>query len=337
MTKLHRFQRYSQPENVVTNNVLMLLSRMYEYRSSKFERVLGRLMPPKVNEANAIEIGPRFTQQIKGPKRVADGLIRQSGFDLLIETKLHSSFDVDQAIDHLEHIVPSSQAILMLLGREPRADDAALNRLYAAAASLPRVQIVVCSFKALIDACRSEVALHEDELGEMIDDFEDFCLDEDILPIDDQTLFVPPCSESLQENLRWSLYYCPATRPRRSGLWFGPYGDKRVHAIGRIDKVVDVASDGQRLTTTSAVTDEERSRILGAIDDAKARGWDLLEQAHTFYLCSDMQPTTFAKDSPGGIPGHRYFDLSPIRQSRTEPLSARLIAERLRDRRWSEL
>ncbi len=33
MSKVHYFRRYSQPENVATNNMLLLLSRLYAHAS----------------------------------------------------------------------------------------------------------------------------------------------------------------------------------------------------------------------------------------------------------------------------------------------------------------
>jgi hypothetical protein len=336
MTQLFRFQRYSQRENVVTNNVLMLLSRLYKYRASKFERALISMLADQAT-TKPIEIGPRFTQQERGPSRIADGLIKQAGFDLLIETKLESAFDVDQAIGHLEQLKDSPRAILMLLGRAPRSDDPALLPLKEAAAGSPNVQIVVCSFASLIAACRDVTSDHEDELREMIDDFEGFCMDAGVLPIEEQTLFVPPCGESLAENVELALYYCPATRPRRTGAWFGPYKDKCVQAVGRIIRVVTVSSDTPDQVDTADATPEQRTRILRAIEKARTRGWDLLEEPHTFYVCDEMVPTSFVKTTPGGIPGHRYFDLSPIKKSPNERLTASSIAERLNGKRWEEL
>lgn len=43
MTDIHYFPRYSQPENVVTNNTLLLLLRLYQYNRFKFERFMAAL------------------------------------------------------------------------------------------------------------------------------------------------------------------------------------------------------------------------------------------------------------------------------------------------------
>ena len=74
--------------------------------------------------------------------------------------------------------------------------------------------------------------------------------------------------------------------------------------------------------TAPGASKEQRARILGAIADASKRGWDLLEEPHTFYICSDMAETAFDKDSRGGIAGHRYFDLRRLRLPIDTPLSS---------------
>jgi hypothetical protein len=40
MSEIHYFPRYSQRENVVTNNTLLLLLRLYQYNRFKFEKFL---------------------------------------------------------------------------------------------------------------------------------------------------------------------------------------------------------------------------------------------------------------------------------------------------------
>ncbi|RYD14827.1 MAG: hypothetical protein EOP90_11200 [Lysobacteraceae bacterium] len=334
MSATQYFQRYSQRENVVTNNVLLLLQRICSRHPRKLQIVLSSLIV-RTSGGAELEVGPQFRQQVRGPERVADGLVSQLGFDVLIETKLGSDFDVEQAIGHLAQVRFSPNPVLLLLGRDPKSDAAPVAKIRAAAdASANGTRVVVCSFKQLVDECRTAVGT-DLELSELVDDFEDFCAVSDLLPVDEQTLFVPPCGDSFDENMRWKLYYCAATRPRRLGRWLGVYREKRVHAIGRIDLVVDVEYSASGSVDTKIASAEERDRILGAIRDAKTRGWDLLTEPHTFYVCSEMVATAFDKDSSGGLPGHRYFDLGRIKTTAGENLTAESIAERLRHMRWS--
>lgn len=339
MTATQYFQRYSQRENVVTNNVLMLLQRIHDLRPRKFEAILSGLLQCGSPDALSLDVGPRFRQQVPGPERVADGLVSQQGFDLLIETKLASEFDIDQAIGHLAQLRQSANPILLLLGTNPNAEDSRLKPVFDAARSKKlgsSVRVVVCGFKDLIEECRGAIPEHDEQLHEVVDDFESFCLETKLLSEDDHILFVPPCGESFEENVRWGLYYCLATRSRRSGRWLGVYKDKSVRAVGRIELVLEVSSGDSGFVLTPGANEEQRVRILGAIADARKRGWDLLEEPHTFYVCSDMAETAFDKDSRGGIAGHRYFDLRRLRLPNDTSLSSEAIASELHNHRWSE-
>lgn len=43
MSEIHYFPRYSMQENVVTNNSLLLLLRLYQYNRYKFEKFMEAL------------------------------------------------------------------------------------------------------------------------------------------------------------------------------------------------------------------------------------------------------------------------------------------------------
>ena len=58
MSSIHYFQRYSQPENVDTNNTLLLLSRLYHESPNKFKAFLNDLL----NDYD-IEAGIQFNKQ----------------------------------------------------------------------------------------------------------------------------------------------------------------------------------------------------------------------------------------------------------------------------------
>lgn len=177
---------------------------------------------------------------------------------------------------------------------------------------------------------------HDEEMAALVDDYESFCSDRDLLPTDRRTLFVPPCGQSSADNEEFLLYYYPATSYRRKAKYLGVYKDRRVQAIGRILKVVasNVDLDTRTVTVqgTGGLTNEEERRVLGATEKAQGRGWDT-STGHKFYLCDAMEATDFRKETPGGLPGHRYFDLEIVLGSKI-PESLNELAARLRDCTW---
>jgi hypothetical protein len=98
MGQIHYFQRYSQKENVVTNNTLLLFSRLYAYNPFRFDNFLNEALQGK----SSVDVGISFQQQTKSPeKSIPDGLLSQQSFKVVIETKLYSNYHLDQLRGHL--------------------------------------------------------------------------------------------------------------------------------------------------------------------------------------------------------------------------------------------
>ena len=54
MSEIHYFPRYSQPENVVTNNTLLLLLRLHQYKKLQYEAA-GTLIQLTLPHQSALE------------------------------------------------------------------------------------------------------------------------------------------------------------------------------------------------------------------------------------------------------------------------------------------
>ncbi len=110
MSSIHYFQRYSQPENVATNNTLLLFSRLYQHSSNKFKGFLNELL-----DDTDLEAGVIFNQQERGTGSVPDGSISQTSFKVIIETKMHQHFSVSQLSAHLSSFGNEEYQILLSL------------------------------------------------------------------------------------------------------------------------------------------------------------------------------------------------------------------------------
>lgn len=333
MSEIHYFPRYSQPENVVTNNTLLLLLRIYQYNRYKFERLLEVLCSD-----DAIELaspGLQFRQQKSTGKSVVDGFIFQDSMKIAVETKLHNAFDFEQLENHLALFGTEQYKLLILLSPSIESNTDKLNNLRAKAG--PGIQILSTSFDDIICGAASCLSDHDEEMQALVQDYESFCSDMGLLLRDKCTLFVPPCSQSFKENIENALYYCPATWSRRKAKYLGIYANKAVQAIGTIANrvVCKIDLDGDKLTiseSTRSLRGDEEKRILKATRKALERGWDL-RNGHRFYLCDEMVKTDFQKVSSGGIMGHRYFDLEKVFSAALPPNIGEL-ALRLRQHTW---
>ncbi len=110
MSSIHYFQRYSQAENVATNNALLLLSRMYQHSPNHFKGFLNDLL-----DDTDLEAGILFNQQERGKGSIPDGSISQISFKVVVETKLHQQFSVQQLTGHLNSFGKEENKVLLSL------------------------------------------------------------------------------------------------------------------------------------------------------------------------------------------------------------------------------
>ncbi len=336
MTQIHYFPRYSQRENFETNNALLFLHRLYNYNRFKFERFLSKLLRDAITEAGrALELGLQIKQQVGTGAGVVDGYLSQDSLRIAIETKRSAdAFDGEQLSRHLMGFAKSDGGFLILLSPE-RAEIKGTNwEKLVADATAKNVFMVPVTFEDLIAAARECLNDYDEEMHALVTDYEEFCSEDGLLPVDKWTLFAPPCGKSHDINHEQRLYFCPASWSRRKARYLGVYYDKAVRYIGTIVKVVEAElEDGRVVSETVPLTNEERDRMTTASAEAMDREEMDIASGHQFFLCDEMRETLFLKSSPGGIMGHRYFDLRKYLAGGAEGPLAK-IAEGLRSQRW---
>jgi hypothetical protein len=98
MTTLNRFQVYSQGENMVTNNVLLLFSNLYEIHPRYFEEYVSAL----IEESN-YDTTPIFNQQVNNKGNgFIDGMIDVNPSKIIIETKLQTLENKKKLLKHIQ-------------------------------------------------------------------------------------------------------------------------------------------------------------------------------------------------------------------------------------------
>jgi hypothetical protein len=197
------------------------------------------------------------------------------------------------------------------------------------------VVVIPITFQDLIAAVRDCLNDFDEEMVALIADYESFCSEQGLLPVDQWTLFVPPCGRSHEINVQDRLYFCPAVWSRRKARYLGIYFDKAVRQIGTITKVVECEIQNGEVTVESIpLTEDERMRIVHAARSGlEKEGWDI-STGYQFFLCDNMIATMFQKSTPRGIQGHRYFDLRDFILNGV-PDHLPDIAESIRSARWA--
>jgi hypothetical protein len=337
VTEVHYFPRYSQRENFETNNALLLFHRLYNYNRFRFEKLLLELIPDAATEADPpFSLGLQIKQQVATGRSVVDGYLYQNSLKIVIETKRDAAdFYADQLTRHLEAFKSAGSGYLLLLSPErPNLRGENWTTLLQAALA-KNVVVIPVTFQGLIAAVRNCLNDFDEEMVALLIDYESFCSEQGLLPVDQWTLFVPPCGRSHEINVQDRLYFCPASWSRRKARYLGIYFDKAVRQIGTVTKVVECEIQNNHVTGESVqLTADERTRIIRATQSAlNKEGWDI-STGHQFFLCGDMIATLFQKSTPRGIQGHRYFDL---RDYIADGVPANLsdLAERIRGSKWA--
>jgi hypothetical protein len=336
MSDLHYFPRYSMKENAVTNNSLLLILRLYQYNRYKFEKFMEALGAEE--EVSLPSFGLQFNQQKATGKSVLDGYLWQESIKIAVETKLGNDFDLEQLKNHLAVFKEEQHKFLILLN--PSSDARSKEQINSLRnlAKRDNIHVLHTTFASIVKAAQDCLSPHDEEMIALVKDYELFCSGCDLLPTDQHTLLVPPCGESVEDNIQFQLYYCPVTRNFRKARYLGIYANKTIQAIGKISKVIpcDINLESNAvevLDKQSRLTEGEQQRILGASIAAKKYGYDL-STGSKFFLCDEMVRTDFPKKSKGGIQGHRYFDLKEILGDRKIPESLSDLASLLRQHQW---
>ena len=316
MSKVHYFQRYSQRENVATNNTLLLISRLYAHDPSYLEAFLNDLV-----ETGTLGVGPSFIQQATHEgASVPDAVIEQKSFKLVVEVKHHTEPTVEQLEEHLKAFGDEETQVLMLITRkeQSKAFKEELGdkvKSFNLANSKGVVDICV-TFEQLIVSFGSTLADHDYEMQELLEDYESFCFEEDLLPREDRWMRAVACGQTLEDNFELNLYYQPIGRSSREHRYLGVYKNKRVQGVGEVVNVVaaDLSDEGIEIHGPAdrerQPSPEQRKDIQKAIYNARERhGYDIAT-GHKFYLVDKFHKTDYRKESSGKL-GVRDTWISP--------------------------
>jgi len=337
MKDVHIFQRFSKKEDVVTNNTLLLFKWLQHQNARLFEQILRLLI---CDDDDELIVGAVLTEQERAKSgRIADGVIRQQSFHIVLETKLHDSFDVKQLRGHLDAFKSPKEGleVLLLLGKQESADVSAAKQAIAKFNTRYKksVRLAWTTFAKVLETCREVVPEHELMITETLDDYEGFCREEELLSDD---LVVFGCSLSLDDNLEFRLFY-NNKRMHQPANYIGFYKDKAVQAIGVLEKVVyvDRTKKGLQVIGKGALTQEEKTRIEGSMDSAKRnRNWDI-RRGQCFFLAGPVEKTLFKKTTRYPLRGNRkYFDLHKALELDAKEKLPNLpsLAEKLSHKTW---
>ena len=319
MPKIHYFQRYSTPENTVTNNTLQLLSRVYSYSTVQASRLLTEIT------GESIEIGVEISQQTRSAQSVPDGQVVQRSFKVLVEAKVDSPVDQDQLLRHAAHFTNESQKILLLLTKQPLSEQETLAIRARIDAEYPDVIFKAVTYEGICRAVAGLFKEYEYEIRDLVDDYVEYCNETELFDQSSQLMRIVPCGTSLEINLRHGVYFHPSDRGYTNHAYVGTYANKAVHAVWAIDAVFDVDLVDERLDkrlVQGRNTDEYDENIISIIGAAKRECGFEVASGNRFF-CGKPQETCFRKVSSGGMQGARFVSCKRRSISETQSQDVR--------------
>jgi hypothetical protein len=307
MSRIHYFQRYSSPENTVTNNTLQLFGRIYEYSARAASSLISELT------GEAIYIGIEITQQNKSSASVPDGLIIQNSFKIVIEAKVDAPVDFDQLKRHASSFGTEALRILLLLTKAPLTSNEKAE-FVKLKGEFPGLVMRSITYEDICNATRQLFKPHEETIIGLVDDYIEYCNDTALFDQSRELMRIVPCGQSVDINLMHRIYFQPSDRGYTNHAFVGIYSQKAVRAILEIKSVFDVELEEgnlekQRVEGENTSTYDDSIRAI--IADAKTNCDYDIESGHRFF-CGKMVSTNYQKISPGGIQGARFVNLREV-------------------------
>ena len=336
MSTIHYFQRYSQLENVATNNTLLLLSRLYQHSPNKFKGFLNDLLSD-----TDLEAGILFNQQERGKGSVPDGNISQISFKVVVETKLHQHFSISQLKDHLNSFNNEDHKILLSLS--PKLPSTSfrneIDKEIIAFNTNKNVSIkyIPTTFQIIVEKFKNILEDYDVELIEIINDYEDYCINDNLITDEEYRMRAVTCGWTLNENFQYSLYYDKVKDSYSDHSYIGIYSEKSIKGIGKLENVIeaDLLSNGklQIKNYTAHPKPQQEQNIINVIAAAKRNNnWDIAT-AHNFFCVEKFYETDFRKITKYPLQGTKFFNLKTELNLTTLPDTEK-IAELLRNITW---
>ncbi|WP_022792392.1 hypothetical protein [Marinococcus halotolerans] len=340
MSEVHYFPRYSQKENMVTNNTLLLFNRLYNHSADIFNQFLNNLIEKENHE---IDTRLSFEQQVKAKESVPDGVIHQQSFKIIIETKLYGQEHIQQLIKHHNSFNNEDQQLLLWVNKTP-IDKAYYEKITKELTAINeqrdnKIMFVPVTFKEICDKAAEIIENQHFGLGEVVEDYAAFCNEAGLIDNSHTKMRVVLASRSLEQNMEHGVYYAPSSRGYQQHKYLGLYGNKAVRGIGQITNSADIEYDEATgelsviATQIEDITEAQKSIVKQVIQEGKREQGFLIAKDHRFFFVDRFEETEYKKPTPGGLMGQRYFDLADL-PGFTSELSTKEIAELLDNKVW---
>lgn len=344
MSNIHYFQRYSQKENMVTNNTMLLFSRLYHHDTNQFNTFIKTLFEESEHFLNHhdFDMTINFMQQKRGEGSIPDAFIKQQSFKIVIETKLYGQENLQQLKKHCESFSNEDWQILLLIDKKEISVSfnekmiTLLNEINKD--RNPKINFVSTTFKEIIHCFRTVLNEFDREMYDIIDDYEAFCLETRLVDNSETKMRAVSVGTTLKQNLKYNLYYMPREN-YQAHKYLALYNKKAVHALGEIVCIADVTYDesSEQLVVDNVLlgelTEKQINDVKQVVIGTKKRFGFCIGSGHRFFFVEEFVETSFRKVSKHGLLSRKYFDLANI-QGYSAEMNLKEVAHALVNETW---
>lgn len=333
--RISQFQKYSKKENTVTNNVLLMFSRLNDLNANYYKSIIERLNEGNENQNYFPQ--PIFKQQVGIANGIIDGQIEVKSSKILIETKLNHTEIQNKLVKYGKVFSENCQNQLWHLSSKKFNDnevDEINNKLKELYPTI-KIQFNNLLFWDLIDNLDGiyEENTHDMELKLLQQDFTTYCDESNLISNEEFNLLFVPTGFSYDWNRKHKIYYCPVNWHSQNFKYFGLYNWKSVRTISEIETTIIadfILKSNQIIVYSNKHTQEQINRLHKSLTD--------LGESQTglkYYILpkEEFYETDFKKVSHGGIQGHRYKDLRDF-LDKDEMEDTNQIAKKLKEKTW---
>jgi hypothetical protein len=333
--RISQFQKYSQKENTVTNNILLMLSRLNDLNVEYYKSIIERLNEGSIEQYYYPR--PIFRQQVGMKNGIIDGHIEVKPSKIIIETKLNSKEFIGKLVKYGEVFKENSQNQLWHLSavRFEEKEVVEINKRLKEKYPKLKIQFNNLVFNDLIENLKGiyEENTHDMELRLLLDDFSSYCISSNLISNEEYKLLFVPTGFSYNWNKKHKIYYCPTSWHSQKFKFFGLYYRKSVRTISEIETTIiaDYDANTKDLTIHSTGhTDKQIDRLRKGLSELGENHFGL-----KYYVLPEDKTfdTDFRKLSHGGIQGYRYKDLRDY-LTISDFSDTKLIAEELKKVTW---
>ena len=336
MAVLNQFQQYSQGENTVTNNVLLMLSNLYEINPKYYEEFIKGL----TEDSDNYEVIPSFRQQVgnKGDG-IIDGHIQVKATKIIIETKLHGLEWIEKLVKYGKSFEKNEYSLLFHLSSKKysiKKIEQIENRL-TEIKEVGKINFYSLTYQDLVDQLKELASNYQYEqyLQRLNEHFEAYCLGMGLMPKSNHILRAMACGQSYDLNIKHKFYFDLANRGYSEFNYLGIYKWKSVRYIGKVENMIRAdwnEKDGLIIKDSKFdVSVDQQNRLIEAIKESLKKGWGV-DYDHRFFLLKDFEQTDYKKVSPGGIFRVRYFNLENVLNNIPEEMKD--LAKELKTKNW---